>query len=77
MRITTGMLQLLWPMPRPGSSPPTDKGRRLKIYYDPGGHPSPHFVVFCNDKSCSTSPAPVSGKPDPQRAWLWGARPSS
>ncbi len=30
--------------------PPTDKGRRLKIYYDPGGHPPPHFVVFCNDK---------------------------
>ena len=31
--------------------PPTDKGRRLKIYYmTQVGIRPPHFVVFCNDK---------------------------
>ena len=31
--------------------PPTDKGRRLKIYYmTQVGIKPPHFVVFCNDK---------------------------
>ena len=30
--------------------PPTDKGRRLKIYYmTQAGVKPPHFVVFCND----------------------------
>ena len=30
--------------------PPTDKGRRLKIYYmTQVGIRPPHFVVFCND----------------------------
>ena len=31
--------------------PPTDKGRRLKIYYmTQVGVKPPHFVVFCNDR---------------------------
>ena len=31
--------------------PPTDKGRRLKIYYmTQVGVKPPHFVIFCNDK---------------------------
>ena len=30
--------------------PPTDKGRRLKIYYMTQiGVKPPHFVIFCND----------------------------
>ena len=30
--------------------PPTDKGRRLKIYYMTQASPKPpHFVIFCND----------------------------
>ena len=30
--------------------PPTDKGRRLKIYYmTQAGTKPPHFVIFCND----------------------------
>ena len=30
--------------------PPTDKGRRLKIYYaTQAGVKPPHFVIFCND----------------------------
>ena len=30
--------------------PPTDKGRRLKIYYmTQVGVKPPHFVIFCND----------------------------
>ena len=32
--------------------PPSDKGRRLKIYYmTQVGIRPPHFVVFCNDAS--------------------------
>ena len=31
--------------------PPTDKGKRLKIYYmTQVGVKPPHFVIFCNDK---------------------------
>ena len=30
--------------------PPTDKGRRLKIYYmTQASTKPPHFVIFCND----------------------------
>ena len=30
--------------------PPTDKGKRLKIYYmTQAGTKPPHFVIFCND----------------------------
>ena len=39
-----------WPTPRARVQPPTDKGRRLKIYYmTQTGVKPPHFVVFCND----------------------------
>ena len=38
-----------WLTPPPGSAP-TDKGRRLKIYYmTQVGIKPPHFVCFCND----------------------------
>ena len=40
-----------WPTPPTRVQPPTDKGRRLKIYYmTQVGIKPPHFVVFCNDK---------------------------
>ena len=50
MRIKTGVLNSLLADATIRVQPPTDKGRRLKIYYmtQIGGRP-PHFVIFCND----------------------------
>lgn len=50
MRITTGMLNNVLADATNRVQPPSDKGRRLKIYYmtQTGVRP-PHFVVFCND----------------------------
>ena len=50
-RITTGMLNSVLADAQTRVQPPTDKGRRLKIYYmtQVAVRP-PHFVVFCNDK---------------------------
>ena len=51
MRITTGMLNNVLADATARVQPPTDKGRRLKIYYiTQVGIRPPHFVVFCNDK---------------------------
>ena len=50
MRITTGMLNTVLADATARVQPPTDKGRRLKIYYmTQVGIKPPHFVVFCND----------------------------
>ena len=50
MRITTGMLNSLLADATARVQPPSDKGRRLKIYYmTQVGVKPPHFVVFCND----------------------------
>ena len=50
-RITTGMLNSVLADAQTRVQPPTDKGRRLKIYYmTQVGIQPPHFVVFCNDK---------------------------
>ena len=50
MRITTGMLNSVLADATARVQPPTDKGRRLKIYYmTQVGVKPPHFVVFCND----------------------------
>ncbi len=50
-RITTGMLNSVLAEAQTRVQPPTDKGRRLKIYYmTQVGVKPPHFVVFCNDK---------------------------
>ncbi len=50
MRITTGMLNSLLADATARVQPPTDKGRRLKIYYmTQTGIRPPHFVCFCND----------------------------
>ena len=49
MRITTGMLNNVLSDAQARVQPPTDKGRRLKIYYmTQTGIKPPHFVVFCN-----------------------------
>lgn len=49
-RITTGMLNNVLEDAQTRVQPPTDKGRRLKIYYmTQVGIKPPHFVVFCND----------------------------
>ena len=50
LRITTGMLNTVLADATARVQPPTDKGRRLKIYYmTQVGIKPPHFVVFCND----------------------------
>lgn len=49
-RITTGALNSLLADATSRVQPPTDKGRRLKIYYmTQVGTKPPHFVIFCND----------------------------
>ena len=49
-RITTGMLNSVLADAQTRVQPPTDKGRRLKIYYmTQVGIKPPHFVIFCND----------------------------
>ncbi len=50
MRITTGMLNNILADATARVQPPTDKGRRLKIYYmTQTGIKPPNFVAFCND----------------------------
>ena len=51
MRITTGMLNDVLSQAQARQQPPTDKGKRLKIYYmtQTGVRP-PNFVVFCNSR---------------------------
>ena len=50
MRITTGMLNNILEDATARVQPPSDKGRRLKIYYMTQiSVKPPHFVVFCND----------------------------
>ena len=49
-RITTGALNSVLAEATSRVQPPTDKGRRLKIYYmTQAGTKPPHFVIFCND----------------------------
>ena len=49
-RITTGNLNAVLADATARVQPPTDKGRRLKIYYmTQVGIRPPHFVIFCND----------------------------
>ena len=50
-RITTGMLNNVLADAQARVQPPSDKGRRLKIYYmtQTGTRP-PNFVVFCNSR---------------------------
>ena len=51
LRVTTGMLNTVLADAQTRVQPPTDKGRRLKIYYmTQVGVKPPHFVVFCNDR---------------------------
>ena len=50
LRITTGMLNTILADATARVQPPSDKGRRLKIYYmTQVGVKPPHFVIFCND----------------------------
>ena len=50
MRIKTGVLNALLADATTRVQPPTDKGRRLKLYYMTQiGVKPPHFVIFCND----------------------------
>jgi len=50
LRITTGALNDVLADAQTRVQPPTDKGRRLKIYYmTQVGIRPPHFVIFCND----------------------------
>lgn len=50
LRISTGMLNEVLSDAITRVQPPTDKGRRLKIYYmTESGVKPPTFVIFCND----------------------------
>ncbi len=50
MRITTGMLNTVLEDATARVQPPTDKGRRLKIYYmTQTAIKPPQFVIFCNN----------------------------
>ena len=50
IRIPTGVLNQVLNDAQARVQPPTDKGRRLKIYYmTQVGVKPPHFVIFCND----------------------------
>ena len=50
MRVTTGALNDVLAQATARVQPPTDKGRRLKIYYmTQAGTKPPTFVCFCND----------------------------
>ena len=50
-RITTGMLNSVLADAQTRVQPPTDKGRRLKIYYmTQTGIKPPNFVIFCNSR---------------------------
>ena len=49
-RIPTGQLNSILADATARVQPPSDKGRRLKIYYmTQAGTKPPHFVIFCND----------------------------
>ena len=49
-RITTGALNSVLAEATARVQPPSDKGRRLKIYYmTQASTKPPHFVIFCND----------------------------
>ena len=49
MRISTGMLNDVLADATTRVQPPTDKGKRLKVYYmTQVGVKPPHFVIFCN-----------------------------
>ena len=49
-RISTGMLNSVLADATTRVQPPTDKGRRLKIYYmTQAGIKPPHFICFCNE----------------------------
>jgi len=49
-RVPTGVLNEMLARATARMQPPSDKGRRLKIYYmTQVGVKPPHFVIFCND----------------------------
>jgi GTP-binding protein len=49
-RIPTGQLNAFLAEAVARTQPPTDKGRRLKLYYmTQAGTAPPHFIAFCND----------------------------
>ena len=51
LRIKTGMLNELLAQATTRVQPPSDKGKRLKIFYmTQAGIKPPTFVFFCNDK---------------------------
>ena len=50
MRVSTGMLNDVLSEATTRTQPPSDKGRRLKIYYmTQTGVVPPTFVLFCNN----------------------------
>ena len=76
MRITTGMLNTLLADATARVQPPSDKGRRLKVFYmtQVGVRP-PHFVCFCNDAKLFTSPTSAIWRTRSATRSAWRERP--
>ena len=69
LRISTGMLNDVLADAQARVQPPTDKGRRLKIYYmTQTGVKPPNFVIFCNSAISKTRSEACSA---------WRERPSA
>ena len=76
MRITTGMLKHPLRIATARVQPPTDKGRRLKIYYmTQVGVKPPHFVIFATTRACSTSPTSAIWRISPAVSSVWEGTP--
>ena len=78
MRITTGMLNNILEDATARVQPPTDKGRRLKIYYmTQVGVKPPHFADLLQRREALPFLLPaVSGEPDPALSSALPERPS-
>ena len=78
MRVTTGMLNDLLARATARVQPPSDKGKRLKIYYmtQIATRP-PTFVCFCNSKQLFHFPTSAISKTRSARRSAWKARPSA
>lgn len=66
MRISTGMLNDVLADATARVQPPSDKGKRLKIYYiTQASTQPPTFVYFCNNAELFLFLSALSGKSDP------------
>ena len=71
MRVATGVLNEIVSEAVAMQQPPSDKGKRLKIYYvTQVAVKPPTFVVFVNDKELMHFSYTRYREPDPQCLWF-------